>query len=253
MDSGFDFAVMITGGVHPAPERRVSATIRLISVSILVADGMSALLMAKMSAISMIPAFIACTTSPASGGITRTSVSTWTRAASSAWPTPTVSTMHFVEAESIHRVEKFGQIVGQPVGGRPRAERADEYVLGAGEVVHANAVAEDGAAAHRAAWGRSPGCRGGPERRRASASCPASVLLPAPGGPVRPDATRTRCRAARCCRSRAARRANSQRASAPVRARAGRAAGRPTRDIGAEPRRGARPAAAARRSAARNR
>ena len=67
------------------PLSSAGADERLTSMAIFAADGMSALLIAKMSAISMIPAFIACTTSPASGGITRISVSTCVRAAISAW------------------------------------------------------------------------------------------------------------------------------------------------------------------------
>jgi hypothetical protein len=101
-------------------------------------------------AISMIPAFIACTTSPASGGITRISVSTCERAASSALPDADRLDDHLVEAVLVHRLEQLVQVVGEAVGGRARAERADVEILGAREVVHPDSVAEDRTAGLRA-------------------------------------------------------------------------------------------------------
>ena len=80
---------------------------------------------------------------------------------------------------------------------------------------------------------------------------PASVLLPAPGGPVRPT-RRARAIGGSVLNKSAdagefATRVSANPERAPVEG------GRPTWDIGAEPHRGARPAAGARRSAARNR
>ena len=54
--------------------------------------GKSALLTAKMSATSVMPAFITCTPSPVPGEVTTTTESATSQISSSDWPTPTVST-----------------------------------------------------------------------------------------------------------------------------------------------------------------
>ena len=78
MDSGLDDDTSSTEGRHAPSSCRASEAMRWMSVAIFRAPGRSALLMTKISAISMMPAFIACTTSPLSGS-SSTSVSTWKR------------------------------------------------------------------------------------------------------------------------------------------------------------------------------
>ena len=81
----------ITGGVQSGRRSPISS-IDLSVDTIRSAPERSALFTTNTSAISMRPAFIACTASPASGTSVTTTVSATRITSSSVWPTPTVST-----------------------------------------------------------------------------------------------------------------------------------------------------------------
>ena len=181
------------------------------------APGWSALLMAKTSAISMMPALIACTSSPMPGTSTTTVTCARPAISTSSCPTPTVSMRtKSLPAASSRRAMSAGG-AGQAAERAARGHGADEDA-GVGVVLlHADAVAEDGAAGDAAARDRRP--RSPPcclPARSARASASTSVLLPAPGAPVMPDHHGP----AVCGSSSSAASASGSRFSMPVAARA---------------------------------
>ena len=97
----------------------------------------------------------------------------------SSWPAPTVSTMHDVVAGRVHHGDDVVRGGGQPAERAARRHAADEDAGVGGQVLHADAVAEDGAVRERA--GRVDGddaerlaalavARG--RGRRSACSCP---------------------------------------------------------------------------------
>ena len=83
-----------TRGCHVAAGvARRRPSISRISRAVCAASGRSPLLIARMSAISSVPALIACTSSPRPGGQTTTRVSASAAMRVSDWPVPTVSTI----------------------------------------------------------------------------------------------------------------------------------------------------------------
>jgi hypothetical protein len=102
---------------------------------------MSALLTTKMSAISMIPALMICTESPAAGVVTTTVVSAVCITSSSDWPTPTVSSRQ--RSRPLASIRQAAEVSARGHGAD--VDAAVERVA-----LHAHPVAEDGAAAERA-------------------------------------------------------------------------------------------------------
>ena len=160
------------------------------------------------SAISMMPALSACTSSPRPGHQHHQA------------HVGGADDLDLVLADADrldqdHVLARGGEHVSTcPVGGREAAQvaarrhRADEHA-GIGRVrLHADAVAEDRAAGERRASGRPPRCRRScPRARRCAVSRSTSVDLPAPGGPGDADDQRARRRAgtARAAAARASR------------------------------------------------
>ena len=118
--------------------RRVSST-----------PGRSALLITKTSAISISPALLACTASPQPGFTTTTVVSASPAISTSTWPTPTVSTSTQRRADGVEHPDRLGRGQREAAEVAPRRHRADEHAGVDGVVLHADPVAEDGAAGER--------------------------------------------------------------------------------------------------------
>ena len=90
---------------------------------------------------------LACTASPQPGFTTTTVVSAAPATSTSTWPTPTVSIRthgHPAASSDAHRLEGGEREPAEVAAGR---HRADEHAVVGGVVGHADAVAEDGAAA----------------------------------------------------------------------------------------------------------
>ena len=140
--------VQTTGGRHPVSPASSSIPSRSRTVS--GAPGRSALFTTNTSAISSSPALAACTASPQPGFTTTTVVSAWPAISTSTWPTPTVSTMiHGVPIASSTR-DGLGCRDREPTEVTTGRHRADEHTRVGRVVLHADAVAEDRAAAERA-------------------------------------------------------------------------------------------------------
>ena len=151
------------------------------------APGWSALLMTKTSAISMMPALIACTSSPMPG--TSTTTVTCARRGDLDFVLTHADGFdeHVVFAGGVHQQRQVGGGARQAAEAAARGHGADEDA-GVGVVLlHADAVAQNGAAGDAAGGiDRDDARRVLPSRRSAAASASTSVLLPAPGGPVMP-------------------------------------------------------------------
>jgi hypothetical protein len=114
------------------------------------ACGRSALFTTSRSAISMMPALMACTSSPSPGGQTTMLLSA------------KVADLHFrlagadrlddhhLEADGVEDVDDASGVQRQAAEVAARGHRADEDLVARAVLVHAQAVAEDGAAADRA-------------------------------------------------------------------------------------------------------
>ncbi len=85
--------VRSTGGRHESAGHCSSDSIDSIDAAVRSAPSRSALLTTKTSAISMMPALRACTSSPAPGTMVTTDTSAVRTMSTSSWPTPTVSTI----------------------------------------------------------------------------------------------------------------------------------------------------------------
>ena len=147
----------------------------------------SALFTTKTSAISMIPAFSACTSSPSPGTSTTTLTSAAPTISTSSWPTPDRLHDDHVLARGGQDREHVRRGRGQPAQVPAGGHGADEHALVEGMGLHADAVAEDRAAGEgrRGIDGddadRAPLARGDARSsgRRAS-------TCRTPGGPVTP-------------------------------------------------------------------
>ena len=157
--------------------------------------------------------------SPSPGGQTTTRVSASATIAVSDWPVPTVSTMTRSKprVEAVDRRARRARQAAELAAGR---ERADEGVRMRRVRTHADAVAEDRAAADRARRVDGDHGHGRSSPSQAPSSASTSVDLPLPGTPVMPT---TQARGARPASWAAATRAPgapssiqvSRRASAP--------------------------------------
>ena len=170
----------------PAPSQGCSAD-RLHAAAVRSAPSRSALLTTKMSAISMMPALSACTSSPVPGTSTTIETSAVRTMSTSSCPTPTVSMMTMSRAGRVEHERRVAGRAGQAAEVAARRHAADEHARIAGVRLHADAVAEDGAAGERAGRIHRHDADGAGRPRAARAvSRSTSVLLPAPGGPVTP-------------------------------------------------------------------
>ena len=116
----------------------------------LAASGRSHLLTTWMSAISSTPALIAWISSPRPGAETTTTLcAAWTMSTSS-WPTPTVSMSTTSKPAASSTSTTSSVAAGKPAQRAARRHAADEDAGIAGQIEHADAVAEDGAAGERA-------------------------------------------------------------------------------------------------------
>ena len=133
----------------------------------------------------MIPAFMACTTSPLSGSKSSTKVSTCTRAAYSTCPTPTVSSSTSSNPKSSIRSSISGRLSESPSAvEREPMERTKSSDIPCSSSIRMRspkiAPPERGLLGSIARIpNRLPGAR-------CNARWPARVLLPTPGAPVRP-------------------------------------------------------------------
>ena len=143
--------------------RRVSST-----------PGRSALLITNTSAISSRPALLACTASPQPGFTTTTVVSAAPATSTSTWPTPTVSTSTHRQPDGVEHPDRLGRGQRQPAEVAAGGHRADEHAGVEGVVLHADPVAEDGAAGERRR--RVDGQHRRPRRRRRARIAPTSAL-----------------------------------------------------------------------------
>ena len=84
-------SVLTIGGRHSPSPKLCRARFDSIDVTMRSAPSRSHLLTTKMSAISMMPALSACTSSPVPGTSTTTEMSAVRTISTSSWPTPTVS------------------------------------------------------------------------------------------------------------------------------------------------------------------
>src|SRR3972149_6396666 len=129
------------------------------------ARGWSDLLTTRMSAISRMPALIACTSSPAPGTLITIVVWAVSATSTSSCPAPTVSTMitslcaasitvttSFVVGASPPSAPRAASVRGrrQPAQRPARRHRADEHAGIGGELLHPDPVAQHSAAAERA-------------------------------------------------------------------------------------------------------
>ena len=135
-----------------------------------------------MSAISMMPAFSAWTSSPVPGTRTTTEMSAVRTMSTSSWPTPTVSMMtRLLPAASSTSAASLVARARPPSWPRVAIERMKT----SGSLACAcmrSAVAEDGASGERARRDPRPPRRRSRRAARVSAvSLSTSVLLPAPG------------------------------------------------------------------------
>ena len=112
---------------------------------VLSAPSRSALLTARMSAISSTPALIACTSSPMPGASTTMVVWAVLAMSTSAWPTPTVSTKA-LKAGRIQHEDHVGRGLGQSAQAAARGHGADEDARIAAQVTHPHPVAQQRAA-----------------------------------------------------------------------------------------------------------
>ena len=144
----------------------------------------------------------------------------------SSWPTPTVSMRTKSLAGGVEQQRQVAVARARPPRRAARGHGADEDA-GIGVVaLHADAVAQDGAAGERA--GGIDGDDADGLALRAEGGAPGrstSVLLPAPGGPVMPTTTRVPGAVAQVRRSELTRLGGSP-FSMPVAARASARAGR---------------------------
>ena len=106
----------------------------------------SALLMTKTSAISRMPALIAWMSSPRPGTVTTTTVSTVRTTSTSSCPTPDGLDQDPVEAGGVEQVDRVARGAGEAAHGAAGGHRADEDARIGVERLHADAVAEEGAA-----------------------------------------------------------------------------------------------------------
>ena len=155
------------------------------------APSRSALFTTKTSAISMMPALRAWTSSPSPGTSTtrprrRAAIST------SSWPTPTVSTRTTSLPGRVSTVSRR-RWRGQAAQVAARRHRADEDARVGRVRLHADAVAQDRAARVRAGGIYRDRRRPSPWARRCAVSRSTRVDLPAPGGPVMPTKARPAC------------------------------------------------------------
>ena len=127
---------------------RVGRSVSMARSSAMVrsAPSRSALFTTWMSAISSTPALMACTSSPRPGTLTTTTVSAAPAISTSSCPTPTVSTKMGSRPAASMQVDGVGGGAGEAAERAARGHAADEYAGVEREVVHADAVAQDGAA-----------------------------------------------------------------------------------------------------------
>lgn len=106
------------------------------------APGRSALFTANTSATSMMPALIACASSPIPGEATNTAVSAIAHASTSDCPTPTVSMMTTIEAGRIHGADRAGNCLRDAAERTPTGHGSDEDVAVELEPGHSNAITQ---------------------------------------------------------------------------------------------------------------
>ena len=143
-------SVFTIGGRQRPPANESSESSASTDAAVRSAPSRSALLTTKMSAISMIPAFSACTSSPAPGTSITIEMSAVRTMSTSSWPTPTVSmrTMSLPAASRTSAASDDSARQSAEVAARRHA--ADEDA-GVGDVrLHADAIAENRAAGERA-------------------------------------------------------------------------------------------------------
>ena len=118
-----------------------------ISVTTRSTPSRSALFTTKTSAISMMPALSACTSSPRPGTSTTRLTSAVPTISTSSWPTPTVSTSTTSLPDARQHGEHVGGGGGQAAQVAARGHRADEHARVDGVRLHPDAVAQDRPAA----------------------------------------------------------------------------------------------------------
>src|SRR5579864_8705635 len=141
--------VFTIGGVHLSL-RVARVCMARISRSTRSAPSRSLLLITNMSAISMMPALMVCTSSPMPGTRMTTVTSDRRTMSTSSWPTPTVS----ISTRSLplaSRMVATSVVARARPPRKPRGGHAADVDAGIGVMgLHADAIAQDGAAGVRA-------------------------------------------------------------------------------------------------------
>ncbi len=153
------------------------------------APSRSALFTTKMSAISMMPALSACTSSPVPGTSVTIEMSAVRMMSTSSWPTPTVSMIDDVLAGGVEHERGVAGRARQAAEVAARRHAADEHALVGRVRLHPQPIAEHGAAGERAGridGDHADGLAAAARRFSTDRGRSTSVLLPAPGGPVTP-------------------------------------------------------------------
>ena len=171
-------SVFTIGGRHSPSPKCCSARFDSIDVTMRSAPSRSHLFTTKMSAISMMPAFSACTSSPVPGTRTTTEMSAVRTMSTSSWPTPTVSMItRLLPAASSTSAASLVARARPPMWPRVAMLRMNTSGSCACACMR-SAIAEDRAARERAGridrdhadgFGRLAGLRGQPVDQRALA------------------------------------------------------------------------------------
>ena len=121
--------VFMIGGRHSPSAYVCSARFDSTADTRRSAPSRSALLTTKMSAISMMPALSAWTSSPVPGTSITIETSAVRTMSTSSWPTPTVSMMIDVLAGGVEHERRVAGRRGQPAEVAARRHAADEHAL----------------------------------------------------------------------------------------------------------------------------